>query len=102
MGETVRLGWVHDPAGEVCGGIGECARLRSAAPVTAAGPSSADPATGRRLTRLLAAPHRVAALLGRGAQGHHQATSAVRIAHERWGIPRPAPSPVTGLHAGQW
>lgn len=59
LGEVERLGWVYDAAGEVYGGIGECARLRLAAPITGAGPSLVDPATGRQFARLLATPIRL-------------------------------------------
>ncbi|MFF9481585.1 NUDIX domain-containing protein [Streptomyces sp. NPDC014733] len=97
VGEIARLGWVHDATGAVYGGIGECARLRLAAPVTAVGPASADPATGRHFARLLASPQQAAALLGQGAQGRQQAALAARIAHERWGIPHATPAPVTEL-----
>ncbi|RNG37375.1 NUDIX hydrolase [Streptomyces botrytidirepellens] len=99
LGEVERLGWVYDAVGAVYGGIGECARLRLAAPVTAIGPSAIDPATGRRFARLLATPEQAAALLGWGDQGYHQAELAARTAHMRWGIPHPAPSPITELPA---
>lgn len=58
LGDVERLGWVYDATGEVYGGIGECARLRLAAPIAAIGPSTIDTATGRRFARLLATPHR--------------------------------------------
>ena len=97
LGPAERLGWAHDATGEVYGGIGPCARLRLAAPVTAVGPSAVDPATGRRFVRLLAAPEQAAALLGFGEQGFRQAEQAARLAEDRWGIPRAVPSPVVEL-----
>lgn len=97
LGEVERLGWVYDATGEVYGGIGECARLRLAAPITGAEPSLVDPASGRRFARLLATPHQAVALLGWGEQGYHQAEHAARIARSRWGIPLAAPSPITEL-----
>ncbi|MFJ2272231.1 NUDIX domain-containing protein [Streptomyces sp. NPDC087849] len=98
-GKIERLGWVYDATGDVYGGIGECARLRLAAPITAVGPSATDPASGRQFARLLAAPEQAAALLGWGDQGYQQAAQAARLAHERWGIPPAAPSPITELPA---
>ncbi|MGP8298128.1 NUDIX hydrolase [Streptomyces inhibens] len=97
LGEIERLGWVYDATGDVYGGIGQCARLRLAAPITAIGPSAVDPATGRQLVRLLAAPEQAAALLGWGEQGYQQAEMAAHIARTRWGIPFPTVSPITEL-----
>lgn len=102
LGEVERLGWVYDATGEVYGGIGECARLRLAAPITGAGPSLVDPASGRRFARLLATPDQAAALLGWGEQGYQQAEQAARIAMTRWGIPLAAPSPITELPPKGW
>ncbi|MEV1042992.1 NUDIX domain-containing protein [Streptomyces sp. NPDC050204] len=96
-GRVERLGWVYDATGDVYGGIGECARLRLAAPITGVGPSTIDPASGRRFARLLATPEQAAALLGWGDQGYQQAARAARLAHERWGIPLAAPSPITEI-----
>jgi hypothetical protein len=50
-----------------------------------------DPATDRRLVRLLATSEQAAALLGRGAQGYEQARLASRTAHLRGGIPSQRP-----------
>ncbi|MEU0843938.1 NUDIX domain-containing protein [Streptomyces sp. NPDC005962] len=97
IGEPVRLGWVYDATGEVYGGIGPCARLRLAAPVTSVGPAAVDPATGRTFARLLATPDQAAALLGWGEPGYQQAELAARLAEDRWGIPRPTPAPITEL-----
>ncbi|MFE6490714.1 NUDIX domain-containing protein [Streptomyces sp. NPDC057748] len=97
LGRIERLGWVYDATGAVHGGIGECARLRLAAPITAIGPSATDPASGRRYARLLATPEQAAALLGWGDQGYQQATQAARLAHEQWGTPLAAPSPITEI-----
>ncbi|MBV9023984.1 MAG: NUDIX hydrolase [Streptomycetaceae bacterium] len=97
--DIVRLGWVYDATGDVYGGIGPCARLRLAAPITAVGPAGVDPATGRTFGRLLATPDQAAALLGWGDQGYQQAELAARWAHERWGIPHAAPGPVSELRA---
>ncbi|MGY1440089.1 NUDIX hydrolase [Streptomyces reniochalinae] len=99
LGQVQRLGWVYDAAGEAYGGIGECARLRLTAPITAIGPSAVDPAVGRRLVRLLAMPEQAAALLGWEEQGYEQARLAAGIAHARWGIPLAPPSPITELPA---
>ncbi|MFF2963278.1 hypothetical protein ACFVT1_31145 [Streptomyces sp. NPDC057963] len=74
-------------------------RLRWAAPITAVGPSAIDPASGRRYARLLATPEQAAALLGWGDQGCQQAAQAARLAHEQWGIPLAAPSPITDIPA---
>ncbi|MFI6729130.1 NUDIX domain-containing protein [Streptomyces atratus] len=52
-GKVERLGWVYDATSDVGGGIGECAQLRLAAPITAADPSAIDPAGDRRFARLL-------------------------------------------------
>ncbi|MFD7919653.1 NUDIX domain-containing protein [Streptomyces sp. NPDC059740] len=97
--DIVRLGWVYDATGEVYGGIGPCARLRLAAPVTTVGPGGVDPATGRTFARLLATPDQAAALLGWGETGYRQAELAARCAHERWGIPHAVLGPVTELRA---
>ncbi|MER5549762.1 NUDIX domain-containing protein [Streptomyces sp. NPDC002589] len=97
--DIVRLGWVYDATGDVYGGIGPCARLRLAAPVTTVGPACVDPATGRAFARLLATPDQAAALLGSGETGYRQAELAARFAHERWGIPHAVPGPVTELAA---
>ncbi|UYB39199.1 NUDIX hydrolase [Streptomyces sp. Je 1-4] len=97
LGTVERLGWVYDATGNVYGGIGECARLRLAAPITSAGPSEANPASGRQFARLLATPQQAAALLGWGEQGYQQAEQATRIAHQRWGIPIAPPTPITEL-----
>lgn len=99
LGKVERLGWVYDATGAVYGGIGECARLRLAAPITEIGPSAVDPATGRRFARLLTTPRQAAALLGWGDQGYHQAELAARTALTLWGIPRAASSPITELPA---
>ncbi|WP_326742730.1 NUDIX hydrolase [Streptomyces sp. NBC_01768] len=96
-GRIERLGWVYDATGDVYGGIGECARLRLAAPITGVGPSTIDPASGRLFARLLATPAQAAALLGWGDQGYQQAAQAARLAHERWGIPLAAPCPITEI-----
>lgn len=96
-GKAERLGWVYDATGDVYGGIGECARLRLAAPITAAGPSAIDPASGRQFARLLVAPEQAAALLGWGDQGYQQAAQAARLARKQWGIPLAVPSPITEL-----
>ncbi|MFG2227768.1 NUDIX domain-containing protein [Streptomyces sp. NPDC048644] len=95
-GDITRLGWVHDATGEVYGGIGECARLRLAAPLTTVGPAAVDPATGRQFARLLA-PQQTAGLIGWGQQGYIHAALVEKIAHQRWGIPYAAPSPITEL-----
>ncbi|MDQ1066595.1 8-oxo-dGTP pyrophosphatase MutT (NUDIX family) [Streptomyces canus] len=58
LADPVRLGWVLNETGEVYGGVGPNARLRLAARVTAIGPATADPATGRPFARLLAPPPR--------------------------------------------
>ncbi|WP_234365565.1 NUDIX hydrolase [Streptomyces sp. RTd22] len=97
IGEPVRLGWVYDATGEVYGGIGPCARLRLTAPATSVGPAAVDPATGRTFARLLATPDQAAALLGWGQPGYQQAELAARLAEDRWGIPHPAPAPITEL-----
>ncbi|WP_411140911.1 NUDIX hydrolase [Streptomyces sp. x-80] len=99
--DIVRLGWVYDATGDVYGGIGPCARLRLAAPVTEVGPSEVDPATGRTFARLLATPDQAAALLGWGETGYQQAELAARWAHERWGIPHAVPGPISELRAAR-
>lgn len=97
LGNVERLGWVYDATGEVYGGIGECARLRLAARITAIGPSTTDTATGRRFARLLTTPQQAAALLGWGEQGYQQAEMAAQMAELRFGIPRALPGPVYEL-----
>ncbi|MFJ2584968.1 NUDIX domain-containing protein [Streptomyces sp. NPDC087538] len=97
LGRIERLGWVYDATGAVHGGIGECARLRLAAPITAVGPSATDPASGRRYARLLATPEQAAALHGWGDHGYQQAAQAARLAHEQWDIPLAARSPITEI-----
>ncbi|WP_326812381.1 NUDIX hydrolase [Streptomyces scopuliridis] len=99
IGEPARLGWVSDATGDAYGGIGPCARLRLAAPVTAVGPAAVDPATGRMFARLLATPDQAAGLLGWGETGYQQAELASRLAEDRWGPPRPVPTPITELPA---
>ncbi|MFE7359161.1 NUDIX domain-containing protein [Streptomyces sp. NPDC057543] len=99
QGKAERLGWVYDATGDVYGGIGECARLRLAAPITSVGPSAIDPASGRQFARLLAAPEQAAALLGWGDQGYQQAAQAAHLARKQWGIPLAVPSPITELPA---
>ncbi|ONK13190.1 NUDIX hydrolase [Streptomyces sp. MP131-18] len=99
IGAPTGLGWVYDETGEIYGGIGPCARLRLAAPVTEIGPAAVDPATGRTFARLLASPDQAAALLGWGDQGFQQAALAAGTAAQYWGIPTPAPGPITELPA---
>ncbi|WP_435240117.1 NUDIX hydrolase [Streptomyces sp. YPW6] len=100
--DPVRLGWVLDETGEVCGGVGRNARLSLAARVTAIGPAAVAPATGHCFVRLLAAPAQAAALLGWGPPGARQAQLAASTAQERWGLPTPSPAaieeiPVEGM-----
>ncbi|MDT0323050.1 NUDIX hydrolase [Streptomyces millisiae] len=97
IGAPTRLGWLYDETGATYGGIGPCARLRLAAPVTEIGPATVDPATGRTFARLLASPEQAAALLGWGDLGFQQAAHAAHAAAQHWGIPTPAPSPITEL-----
>lgn len=99
LADVAYLGWFYDATGEAYGGIGECARLRFAARVTAIGPATPDTATGRSFVRLLATPHQAADLLGWGKRGHEQAEQAARLAHTRWGIPLAAPRPITEVPA---
>ncbi|MFF6996929.1 NUDIX domain-containing protein [Streptomyces sp. NPDC008313] len=87
LADPVRLGWVPDETGEVYGGVGPNARLRLAARVTAIGPATADPATGRPFARLLATPAQTAALLGWGPPGARQALLAAETARKRWRLP---------------
>ncbi|MEW2619187.1 NUDIX hydrolase [Streptomyces sp. NPDC048106] len=81
------LGYLFDPTGP-------CARARYAAVLTNLGPASADPATGRTYTRILATPEQALEFFDWGPSAADQ-IRAVHRAREILGIPKAAHQPVT-------
>ncbi|MFJ8041913.1 hypothetical protein ACIRBX_15580 [Kitasatospora sp. NPDC096147] len=86
IGSAHYLGYLYDRIGSANGGH-ECARVRMAAPLRAAGPTAPDPASGRHYRRLLVAPGLAVELLGWGGPGLRQARAAVEVAVRLLGIP---------------
>ncbi|MFF7413238.1 NUDIX hydrolase [Streptomyces lydicus] len=87
LGPSHYLGFQYDGRGDIHGGIGPCARVRMAAPVTRIGHASAEPSSGRSMVRLLATLHQATGLIGCGKRGSQQADAAVRAAAALWGFP---------------
>ncbi|MER5636907.1 NUDIX hydrolase [Kitasatospora sp. NPDC002227] len=89
IGPPHYLGYLYDRVGSANGGH-ECARVRMAAALRAAGPTAPDPASGRHYRRLLVAPGLAVELLGWGAPGLRQARAAVAAAVALLGVPAAA------------
>ncbi|MDV5143440.1 NUDIX domain-containing protein [Streptomyces sp. SBC-4] len=89
FGDPLLLGYLSDPDEP-------CARVRFAAPLTSVGPATADPATGRTYTRILATPEQALELFDWGPPAAEQ-VAAVHRARERLGIPKAVRQAVTEL-----
>ncbi|MER5866460.1 hypothetical protein [Kitasatospora sp. NPDC002040] len=98
IGSAHYLGYLYDRIGSANGGH-ECARVRMAALLRAAGPTAPDPASGRHYRRLLVAPGLAVELLGWGAPGLRQARAAVDLAVRRLGVPSAAEETIEELPA---
>lgn len=100
IGRPHYLGYLYDRVGSANGGH-ECARVRMAAALRAAGPTAPDPASGRHYRRLLVAPGLAVELLGWGTPGLRQARAAVAAAVAKLGVPAAANETIEELpHAG--
>lgn len=93
------LGYLYDRVGSTNGGH-ECARVRMAAALCAAGPTAPDPASGRHYRRLLVAPGLAVELLGWGQPGLRQARAAVKSAVLHLGVPAVANEVIEELPTG--
>ncbi|MFD3662766.1 NUDIX domain-containing protein [Streptomyces sp. NPDC058659] len=92
FGDPLFLGHLSDPGGE------PWVRVRFAAALTSVGPATADSATDRTYTRILATPEQALELFDWGPPAAEQ-LAAVHRARERLGIPKAVRQPVTELTA---